>query len=103
MSGFAGAYVTLYGNFLGASQGSSTVTWNGQNCLRVVPSTGTYGGWGSPYFWYQRIVVQLGPGCTPGTGNFVVTVNGTASNALPFTVRSSAASWTAGTEKRWSG
>src|SRR5579872_6114796 len=36
VSGFSGAYVTLYGDFFGASQGSSTVTWNGQNCLRVV-------------------------------------------------------------------
>ena len=88
VSGFAGAYVTLYGNFLGASQGSSTVTWNGQNCLRVLGATGAYGGWGSAYFWYQKIVVQLGSSCTPGTGNFVVTVNGNASNGLPFTVRS---------------
>ncbi len=88
VSGFAGAYVTLYGNFLGTSQGTSTVTWNGQNCLRVVGATGSYSGWGSLYFWYQRIVVQLGSGCTPGSGNFVVTVNGTASNGIPFTVRS---------------
>ena len=88
VSGFAGAYVTLYGNFLGATQGSSTVTWNGQNCLRVLPSTGNYGGWGSLYFWYQRVIVQIGSGCTPGSGNFVVTVNGTASNGIPFTVRS---------------
>ena len=88
VSGFAGAYVTLYGNFLGTTQGTSTITWNGQNCLRVLPATGSYSGWGSVYFWYQRIVVQLGSGCTPGTGNFVVTVNGTASNGIPFTVRS---------------
>ncbi|HEY6248479.1 MAG TPA: choice-of-anchor Q domain-containing protein, partial [Candidatus Angelobacter sp.] len=87
VSGFAGAYVSLYGNFLGASQGSSTVTWNGQNCLRVVGPAGSYSGWGSSYFWYQKIVVQLGSGCTAGTGNFVVTVNGAASNGAPFTVR----------------
>ena len=53
VSGFTGAYVTLYGNFFGASQGSSTVTWNGQNCLRVVSPTGSYNGWGTPYLWYQ--------------------------------------------------
>jgi hypothetical protein len=88
VSGFAGAYVTLYGNFLGSSQGTSTVTWNGQNCLRVVGPSGSYSGWGSSYFWYQRIVVQLGSGCTPGSGNFVVTVNGNVSNGLPFAVRS---------------
>ncbi len=89
VNGFSGAYVTLYGNFFGASQGSSSVTWNGQNCLRVVGPTGSYTGWGAPHFWYQKIVVQLGSGCTPGTGNFVVSVNGQASNAAPFTVRSS--------------
>jgi hypothetical protein len=88
VSGSAGAYVTLYGNFLGSSQGSSAVTWNGLNCLRVVPATGSYTGWGSPRFWYQSIVVQLGSGCATGTGNFVVTVNGVPSNGIPFTVRS---------------
>jgi hypothetical protein len=88
VSGFAGAYVTLYGDFFGASQGTSTVTWNGLNCLRVVGSQGTYNGWGSPYFWYQKIIVQFGPSCTSGTGNLVVTVNGSASNGAPFTVRS---------------
>jgi hypothetical protein len=88
VNGFAGAYVTLYGNFFGSSQGSSTVTWNGLNCLRVLPATGSYTGWGMAHFWYQKIIVQLGSGCTPGTGNFVVTVNGQASNGIPFTVRS---------------
>jgi len=89
VNGFAGAYVTLYGNFLGASQGSSTVTWNGENCLRVVGPSGSYSGWGASHFWYQKIIVQLGSACTAGAGNFVVTVNGAASNGVPFTVRSS--------------
>jgi hypothetical protein len=89
VSGSSGAYVTIYGDFFGTSQGTSTVTWNGLNCLRVVGPSGTYTGWGTSYFWYQKIVVQLGAGCTPGTGNFVVTVNGNAStNIIPFTVRS---------------
>lgn len=87
IDGFSGAYVTLYGNFFGSSQGSSTVTWNGQNCLRVTPAMGSYSGWGAPYLWYQKIVVQLGAGCSAGAGNFVVTVNGKASNGAPFTVR----------------
>jgi uncharacterized protein YjdB len=87
VSGFSGAYVTLYGNFFGSSQGSSTVTWNGQSCLRVVGPTGSFGGWGSPHLWYQKIVVQLGAGCATGSGNFVVKVNGKASNGIPFTVR----------------
>jgi hypothetical protein len=81
---YSGAYVTLYGNNFGSSQGSSTVTWNGLNCLRVVPATGGYTGWGMavpniPNL--QKIIVQLGTGCTAGTGNFVVTVNGVASTS----------------------
>lgn len=78
-SGFAGAYVTLYGNFFGASQGTSTVTLNGSNCLRVVS-------WGTSWLWYQKLVVQLGSSCL--TGNFVVTTSAGASNGVPFTVRS---------------
>ena len=78
-SGFAGAYVTLYGNFFGTSQGGSTVTLNGASSLRVVS-------WGTTYLWYQKIVVQLGS--SSATGNFVVTTSAGASNNLAFTVRS---------------
>jgi hypothetical protein len=87
VGGFAGAYVTLYGNFFGTTQGTSTVTWNGQNCLRVVPPTGAYTGWGMSKFWYQQMVVQIGASCTPGTGNFAVTTPNGTSNGMPFTVR----------------
>src|SRR5579872_864009 len=89
VSGFAGAYVTLYGNFFGSSQGASTVTWNGQNCLRVLGPTGAYSGWGAQAqgTWYQEIKVQLGSGCNSGSGNFVVTVNGLSSNGLQFATR----------------
>jgi hypothetical protein len=93
VSGFSGAYVTIYGDFFGHAQGSSTVTWNGLTCLRVVGPSGSYDGWGSSYFWYQKIVVQIGPACTPGTGNLVVTVNGNASNGIPFTVRFNGNQW----------
>jgi hypothetical protein len=88
VSGFAGAYVTIYGNNLGASQGTSTVAWNGQNCLRVVPATGSYTGWGMAHLWYQEIIVQLGAGCTPGSGVLTVTTPG-GSSAVPFSVRTS--------------
>ena len=88
VSGFSGAYVTLYGNNFGLAQGSSTVTWNGQNCLRVVPATGNYTGWGMTYLWYQKIIVQLGSSCTAGTGNFIVAVNGVASTSPTITVNS---------------
>ena len=75
VQGFSGSYVTLYGNNFGSSQGTSTVTWNGLNCLRAVS-------WGSSWLWYQKIVVQIGSSCTPGTGSFVVTVNGVTSTAV---------------------
>lgn len=77
-SGYTGAYVTLYGNYFGASQGSSSVTLNGSACARVVS-------WGTSWMWYQKIVVQLGPGCS--SGNFTVTTSAGASNPVAFTVR----------------
>ena len=80
-----GAYVTVFGNFLGSSQGGSTITVGGGlmvNCKQ----------WGTPWTqlpsgqsWIQKITCQLGPNAA--TGNIVVTVNGQASNGLPFTVR----------------
>jgi hypothetical protein len=77
VGGFAGAYVTIYGNNFGTLQGSSTVTLNGANCLRVVS-------WGVPWLWYQKIVVQLGSSCT--TGDFVVTVGAQPSNVAKIVV-----------------
>src|SRR6185437_9181619 len=78
VSGFSGAYVTIYGNGFGTSQAGSSVTLNGQNCLRVVS-------WGANWLWYQKIVVQLGPSCS--SGNFVVNTSGGPSNAASFNVR----------------
>lgn len=70
-----GVYVTIYGNFLT----SGTITLNGLNCLTTISAPSTW-------LWYQRMIVQLGSGCT--TGNFVVTTSNGTSNGLPFTVRS---------------
>ena len=72
-----GAYVTIYGNYLGASQGSSTVTAGGGAMVNCVT-------WGAAWLWYQKITCQLGPHAA--TGSLLVTVNGQASNPLPFTV-----------------
>jgi hypothetical protein len=77
VGGYAGAYVTLYGNFFGESRGESSVTLGRSNCLRVVS-------WGTPWMWYQKLVVQLGRECA--SGDLIVTVNGVASNSLPFSV-----------------
>jgi hypothetical protein len=72
-----GAYVTIYGNYLGASQGASTATAGGG-------SMGNCPVWGAAWLWYQKITCQLGPNAA--TGSLIVTVNGQASNPLPFTV-----------------
>jgi uncharacterized protein (TIGR03437 family) len=72
-----GAYVTIYGNYFGASQVSSTATAGGGvmvNCKI----------WGAAWLWYQKLACQLGPGAA--SGDLVVTVNGLSSNPLPFTV-----------------
>jgi hypothetical protein len=79
VSGFAGAYVTIYGNSFGTTQGSSSITLNGSNCGRVVS-------WGTGHLWYQKIVYQLGSTCA--SGNFVVTTSNGTANTLPFTVGS---------------
>ena len=76
-SGPSGAYVTLYGNYFGASQGASTATVDGGamvNCRM----------WGAAWLWYQKLTCQLGP--QAASGDLVVTVNGQPSNPLPFTV-----------------
>ena len=67
--------LTVYGTNLGASQGTSTVTFNGV-AASVIPNT-----WSSTSF-----KVQVPAGGT--TGNVVVTVGGRASNGVGFTVAS---------------
>ena len=68
-SGTAGTSVSVSGMNFGATQGSSTVTFNG------VPAVAT---WGSP------IIAIVPSGAT--TGNVVVTVSGEASTGVLFTV-----------------
>jgi len=72
-----GAYVTIYGNYFGASQGSSTVTAGGGTMVNCKI-------WDGAWLWYRKIACQLGPGAT--SGNLAVTVNGLSSNELPFTI-----------------
>jgi hypothetical protein len=70
-SGPVGAFVTITGANFGATQGASTVAFNG---IAVIAA-----GW-SP----TSILVIVPSGAT--TGNLVVTVSGTASSGLNFTV-----------------
>ncbi len=70
-SGSVGTSVTISGANFGASQGSSTVAFNGTNA--------------TPTSWSaSSIVVPVPKGAT--SGNVVVTVGGVASNGVPFTV-----------------
>ncbi len=70
-SGTAGTPVTITGINFGSPQGTSTVTFNGTA--------------GIPTNWSRTsIVVPVPSGTT--TGNVLVTVNGQAGNAIPFTV-----------------
>ena len=70
--GVVGASVTIAGTNFGASQGTSTVTFNGT-------SAGTASSWSA-----TSIAINVPTGAT--SGNVVVTVNGTASNGASFTV-----------------
>ncbi len=77
-----GVYLTIYGKGFGATRGSSTVTIGGG-------APAQYKIWGqnnSVNTMLDMIVVQIGPQAS--TGNILVTVNGKASNPLPFTVSS---------------
>ncbi len=75
-----GAFISIYGEGFGATQGSSSVTIGGQPVASVTS-------WGQDNAArdLDRIVVQ--PGSGAASGNIVVTVGGQASNGLPFTVR----------------
>ena len=70
-SGPVGAAVTITGTSFGATQGASTVTFNGRSA--------------TPTSWNATSIAVLVPtGAT--TGNVVVTVSGVASNGVSFTV-----------------
>jgi hypothetical protein len=78
-SGAVGTVVTLTGTNFGASQGASTVTFNG---TAATPTSWTA----------TSIVVPVPTGTT--NGNVVVTVSGVASNGVAFSVTASAPSIT---------
>jgi len=75
-SGPVGTSVTIYGGNFGASQGTSTLTFNGTAA--------------TPTSWSATTIVAPVPaGAT--TGNVVVTVGGKTSNAMVFTVNTASA------------
>jgi len=77
-----GAFITLYGEGFGATRGSSTVTIGGVEVANYV----IWGQDNGVARSLDMIVVQPGPDAV--SGNIIVTVDGLASNPLPFTVRS---------------
>jgi len=80
-SGVVGTSVTITGTNFGATQGTSTVKFNG--------TTATPTSWSA-----TSIVVPVPTGAT--TGNVVVTVGGVASNGAQFTVTCLPAGWSDG-------
>jgi len=72
-SGEAGSEIAIYGSNFGATQGTSTVTFNG------TPATIATNGWIN-----TGIIALVPSGAT--TGNLIVSVNGASANAGTFTV-----------------
>jgi RHS repeat-associated protein len=78
-SGPVGMSLTVSGSNFGASQGSSTVTFNGTSAVATVWNTGS-------------IQATVPTGAT--SGNVVVTLAGVASNGVSFTVTPLPSGWT---------
>jgi hypothetical protein len=49
-----GAYVTIFGNYFGASQGISTATAGGRAMVNCKV-------WGAAWLWYQKLTCQTWP------------------------------------------
>ena len=79
-----GAAVTIWGENLGSGRGTNYVTVNGA----TLSADTDYAEWGvaGPARGMQRITFWLNSNCADGAGNITVTVNGVASNPLPFNV-----------------
>jgi hypothetical protein len=78
--GGLGVFISIYGEGFGSERGASTVTIGGQEVTRYVQ----WGADNAPRM-LDMIIVQPGPGVN--SGEIVVSINGEASNPLPFTVR----------------
>ncbi|MBI2895807.1 MAG: hypothetical protein HYY06_19780 [Deltaproteobacteria bacterium] len=77
-----GAFVSIYGDGFGERRGRSTVTIGGTRVARYV----VWGEDNAVARGQDLIVIQPGPRAV--SGEIVVTVDGRASNPLPFTIRS---------------
>ena len=93
-AGVNGAIVTVWGTNLGSSQGTSTVSLNGAPAAKVYY-------WGNAVAPYspanlslrqgmQVVIFQVSHLAAAGSGLITLTVDGTITNGLPFTVRTGA-------------
>src|SRR5215470_16682428 len=94
-----GALVTVWGENLGTSQGTSTITLGGVTPTAIyfwgnatAPSCGA-ATLSNTYQKLQCIIFQVNHATAAGAQNIVVTVNGIASNPVPFTVRTTGTIW----------
>src|SRR5262249_18744839 len=87
-----GAIVTVWGENLGASQGTSTITLGGAPPAAIYywgNATAPNCGPATLYNQFQKfqcIIFQVGGSTPSGSQNIQVTIGGLTSNALPFTV-----------------
>lgn len=95
--GVDGLYVWIWGNYLGSTQGASTISIGGHAVARVIywgPAIPPYStadlskSAGSNEFHdMQVIIAQISHLATDGLGEIRATVGGQTSNGLPFTIR----------------
>jgi RHS repeat-associated protein len=78
-AGLAGTYVTISGANFGATQGSSTISYDGTDV--------------TPVSWNATAILAVVP-TSASTGPFVVAVAGESSNSVTYTVTSLPAGWT---------
>lgn len=89
-----GAIVTIWGNNLGSSQGTSKIYCNGVEASHVYywrNADGTVPSGPADLYTYhgmQEIAFSIGATATDGLGSIYVELGGAKSNSLPFTVRS---------------
>jgi hypothetical protein len=78
--GGLGVFITIYGEGFGSERGASTVTIGGQEVARYVS-------WGADNAPRKLDMIVVQPGPNVKSGEIVVTIDGNASNPLPFTIR----------------
>ncbi|CAM2063718.1 Disaggr-assoc domain-containing protein [Sulfidibacter corallicola] len=80
-----GAAITIWGKGFGLERGTSYVTVNGIALTADTDYAVWAESWPTPF--YQRITFWLNENMTSGAGGITVTIDGTESNSLPFTIQ----------------